>query len=504
MVSIKKMLLRLWNLRGLLTLIGIPIVLYPLLLAGGKEGACAYVLGLVSLYWIFGVLPLTITSLIPLFLLPILGVMDSASVASAYMKDTVFFMLGAFTLAVAMEKWHLHKRLAWSTLLLTGTSPGSILLGFMLVSFFLSMWTSNTAVATIMIQIARSVADEIRRQRSKIDSMEKTDTDIVTLSEYVMKENGEANLEVDDNTSTMNELSTGLSSSEAELLETQNDQNSNVHKAFLLGIAYSSLIGGSATLVGSLQCIIMKDYLDTNYGIHVMGFTSWIAVALPCQLTIMAIGWVWLQWLFLDLSFTKLCCKGRQGQEHGKGYFKKFIRNELKELGPIRYVSITTSSIAIPILLFALPAHPKEAVKTFMKEPWLVVLVFTLVVASLCEGLGNVSVITILLPILSNLAHTMHVNPLYFIVPCTLSSNFAFMFPIASGPNIIAYSYGNLLVFDMVKAGTILNIISIAMVNVCAHTLVVWVFDVKQYPEWAPVISMNSTTPGTLNITVTS
>ncbi|XP_077986178.1 solute carrier family 13 member 1-like [Glandiceps talaboti] len=422
--------------------------------------------------------------------------MDSASVASAYMKDTIFFILGAFTLTVAMEKWNLHKRLAWSTLLLVGTSPGSILLGFMLVSFVLSMWASNVAVATLMVQIAQSVADEIKRQCTKKHSGKRADAEMVTLSKYVSTEDREANDDVDDNVTNTEELPTDIITSEAE---SQNDQKDNVNKAFLLGIAYSSLMGGSATLIGSFQPVIMKDYLDTNYGTHVMGFLSWIAVALPCQLVILVIGWVWLQWLFLDLRFTTLCCKGRKGQEAGRGDFKKFIRKELKDLGPIRfpegsvlaifllllpvwfladpkifpgwislseggYVSITTSSIAIPILLFTLPAHPKEAVT----------------------------------------AHTMHVNPLYFIVPCTLSSNFAFMFPIASGPNTIAYSYGNLRVLDMVKAGIILNIISIAMVNVCAHTLVVWVFDVKQYPEWAPVINVNSTTPGTLNTTVTS
>ncbi|XP_077997334.1 Na(+)/citrate cotransporter-like [Glandiceps talaboti] len=322
-------------------------------------------------------------------------------------------------------------------------------------------------------------------------------------------------------------------------------------------------MGGSASLVGTAQVIVLKQFID------------------DC------------------LCRQRKCCsiKSKKYQVDKKCSIRVYIRAELKALGPVSwaegsvlvlfilsvlvwffadpvifpgwvqldkggYVSITTASVLIPISIFILPADPRGAYRRFKKDvkrrfeweklmdmktmqakypwliifivlgcllsmgkaaqasglsswvanqlsdirlldPWVIVLILTVAIAILCEALGNVSVVVFVLPILSDLADDMQVNPLYFIVPSVLAASFAFMLPVASGPNIIAYSYGNLKVMDMVKAGFPMNIICIVIVNICTHTLCVWVFDIYTFPDWAqrPRGIPNTTMPTTLNST---
>ncbi|XP_077983815.1 solute carrier family 13 member 2-like isoform X2 [Glandiceps talaboti] len=599
MVGLKKCCLALWSLRNIFILILTPVVFCPLLMNGRSDAACGYVLILVSVYWIFEILPLTMTGIIPLFLFPILGIMNASDTASAYTKDAVYFIFGSFCVAIAIEKWNLHKRIALLSLLLAGSKPASILLGFMLVSFFLSMWMVNTATASLIIPIAQAVAEEMKTKK-------KDSNNVSGPNELLLK------VTVDN---IENLVTGGKSTNDAEKEQvgediekkpetrsvTNHGTNDNINKAFLLGIAYCSLMGGTASLVGSTQTVYMKSFIDSNYGSQVMPFSSWLAVAVSCQVVSILIGWIWLQWLFLDLSFRNLfgaskCCRKKATEREGRKYtIKDYIRRELKVLGPVSwaegsvlaifilailawffadpvmfpgwisldkrgFVSITTSSNIIPILLFILPADPRGAYIRFKKdvsktfewetlmdmntmqtkypwmlvflifgcllalgkgcqvsglslwiadqlsgistlEPWLIVLIMTTSIALLCEALGNVSVVVVFLPILAEMAHSMEVNPLYFIIPSTLAASFAFMLPIASGPNIVAYSYGNLRVMDMVKAGFLMNVICIFIVNVCTHTLCVWIFDIYTYPDWAPRTTINMTTPETLNTT---
>ncbi|XP_077983817.1 solute carrier family 13 member 1-like isoform X3 [Glandiceps talaboti] len=520
--------------------------------------------------------------------------MTAPAVASAYMIDGIFFVFGTFFVAVAIEKWNVHKRFALLSLRLVGTKPSHILLCFMAMSFVLSMWMSNTATASMIIPIARALALEMKKQRLAKENKKKG-YELGTLSTETLVNGSDEIEELESRNGDNNSIQPEQDTS--SLME--NDKFDDTTTAFQLGVVYCSLMGGAATLIGTPQTIIMKIHLDRTYGPQVMSFGSWFLVGFPCQVISILIGWVWLQWLFLDLSFRKLfqsskCCKkARKSSSKKNECVKEYIRGELKTLGPVswgewsiicifilailawftsdpgifpgwlsldktRYISITQSSILIAILLFILPANPREAYNRFAKDvskklewrrlmdiktarteypwmtlfltfgsglamgdacqvsglsawiaeklinlnhldPWIVALILIVGVSLACEGLGNVMVIIVALPIISELAHSMEVNPLYFIIPSTLAATFAFMLPISSGPSIVAYAYGNLRIVDMMKAGFLMNIICIFINNVCIHTLCVWIFDIYTYPDWAPRTSVTTTPPGTID-----
>src|SRR5438477_1530700 len=122
---------------------------------------------LMACWWIGEALPLAVTALLPMVLFPLLGVMNSKSVAAQYIDDNVFLFVGGFILALAMERWHLHKRIALRILLVFGTQPRRILLGFMVATGFISMWISNTAAAMMMVPIALAILLKLEETEDK-------------------------------------------------------------------------------------------------------------------------------------------------------------------------------------------------------------------------------------------------------------------------------------------------------------------------------------------------
>lgn len=193
---------RRFGVKRLVSFVVTPIVVIYLMFFAGvapESPLIAYTLGvalLMAVLWITEVVPLAVTSLIPVALFPLFGIMDGRAVAATYFNDVIFLFMGGFLVSLAMEKWDLHKRIAYNILCFTGTSPARILLGFMLASFFLSMWISNTATAMMMLPIAMAIIKQL------------------------------------------NELMNNKSSARFSV-------------GILLGIAYSASVGGMATLVGT-------------------------------------------------------------------------------------------------------------------------------------------------------------------------------------------------------------------------------------------------------------
>ena len=199
---------------------------------------------LMAVWWITEAIPLAITSLIPVALFPFLGIMDGKDVSSTYFNHVIFLFIGGFIIALAMQKWNLHKRIALKILILTGVSPGRILLGFMIATAFLSMWISNTATTMMMIPILLSI--------------------IGKLEETVGKKN-------------ISNYSIGL----------------------LLGVAYSASIGGIATLVGTPPNLSFARIFHIYFpDAPEISFATWFVFAIPISATFFCITWVYLYFKF--------------------------------------------------------------------------------------------------------------------------------------------------------------------------------------------------------------
>lgn len=456
------------------------ILLGPALFAGlwalqpfGLDVAQAKVLGVVAwmlTWWIAEVVPMGVTSLLPIILFPLLGVLSLEKTCVAYSNRYVFLFLGGFLIALAMEKWNLHRRLALNIVNRTGTSANHIILGFMLASYFISMWISNTATTLMMLPIATSV---------------------VTL--------------------LVNESNT-----------TRGTRNFST--ALMLSIAYGASIGGIATLVGSPPNAVMAGILDKSFG-HTVSFFEWMKWGLPFSIALLLMAyWVIVHVVFpnrlgkFELGHTiissELALLGSWRREE-KIVFGIFAGTALLWMAqePIAHVlkpmGIEFSDTAIAVIMgcsmFLIPASERTfnllEWRDTEKLPWGVLLMFGggmslavafdqsglvgaitrhmtgfqagnqfMFVSMLCAvGLiitalmSNIAMVNIFVPVVAALAAGSGVSPEVFAIPVTIAASCDFMFPMSTPPNAIAYSSGHIKSRDMLKAGVLLNVLSLIL-----------------------------------------
>jgi len=459
---------------------------------------------LMAIWWVTEALPLAVTALVPLVAFPMLGVIDGKEISESYINHIIFLFMGGFIMALAMERWGLHKRIALYILKWVGVSPGRILLGFMLASAILSMWISNTATTMMMIPIVSSIIFELEENIGK-----------KKISRYAI----------------------GL----------------------LLGIAYSASIGGNATLVGTPTNLICVRMLTVLYpSAPEITFGQWFFFAFPITIIMFVAAFSLLyfsyrpkeQWVNLDSDTFKTLLKatGKSSYEE-KVVFVMFLllaflwitRSGISYNGFTipgwaaifnnpAFINDGTTAIFISLLLFIWPSKNKQDEhimnwKTANRLPWNIVLlfgggfalakgfessglalwfgeqlawgdqipsiVFVLAIVTmmsfLTELTSNVASTQMLLPAFAAIAVSTGDNPLLFMIPATLASSLAFMLPTATPPNAIIFGSDRIKIENMIRSGFRLNMVGVIIITVMTYLLIEKMFGVviNEIPNWA-------------------
>lgn len=445
----------------------------------------------VAFWWVFEVVPISVTAMLPIILFPITGAMELSTTTAAFGHKYVFLYIGGFILAIAIEKWNLHKRIALNIINIIGTSVSKIILGFMLATAFLSMWISNTATSVMMLPIGMAII-----------------------------------LQLKDNP------------------DTKEDENAIFGKALMLSIAYSASIGGIATLIGTPPNLIFAGILEEQYNVE-MTFSKWIIYGLPISIILLFICWKYLT--NVAFKFTQKDFPG------GKAEIKRLLNNLGKISYEEKAVLIvfcvtaflwisrsfllskfipaiddTIIAMASATILFLIPSKNKKSQKIIdwqsaVKLPWGILLLFggglalaegfktsglaqwigsqitqfehlplfallfilILAVNFLTEITSNLATTAMLLPIIAPIALVLNVHPFTLMVGITVAASCAFMLPVATPPNAIVFGSGYLTIPDMMKAGIWMNILSVVLIAIITYFLlpILWDFDVMIFPE---------------------
>ena len=444
----------------------------------------------IAIWWIFEALPIAVTALLPIVLFPIAGGMDLAQTTASYGHKLIFLIMGGFIIAIAIEKWNLHKRIALKIIYFIGTDVRKIILGFMVATAFLSMWISNTATAVMMLPIGVVIIKQLK-----------------------------------DNPNT------------------DENENNIFGKALMLAIAYSASIGGIATLIGTPPNLVMAGIVSQVYGYEI-SFLEWIVFGLPVSMLLLAICWVYLT----RYAFTFKQDKFPGGREEILKLKNELgvISYEQKIVGlvfiSVGFCWITRSfllekifpalddaiiAIIFAMILFIINAKSKNDKilewKEAVKMPWGILLLFgggmslakafdvsglaiwignqitafgnfdlflfliLLVTAInfLTEVTSNVATTAMLLPVIAPIALELDIHPFIMMTAAAVAASCAFMLPVATPPNAIVFGSGYLRIPDMVKKGFLLNIISILIIVLMVYYLlpVVWDIDKDVFPK---------------------
>ncbi|MFC2131285.1 SLC13 family permease [Bacteroidota bacterium] len=459
---------------------------------------------LMAFWWITEAIPLGVTSLLPIFMFPLLDIVNTKVVASEYFNSTIFLFIGGFFIAIAMETWNLHKRIALIIIRLLGFGASGMILGFMVASAFLSMFISNTATAIMMLPIGMAVL--------------------------------------------------------VKLEQTYSQQSShNFSTPLMLGIAYGASVGGIATLVGTPPNLaLVRIFHITFPNAPEISFGNWMVLALPISLVMLAITWLLLTKILFKIPQKLKVDRNDIKQEYkalGKMSFEEksvlavFVLTGLLwifradiSIGALvipgwshilktpEFIDDGTIAVIMASLLFALPAKSNTqrsllVAKSFKKIPWEIIILFgggfalakgfqvsglsellgeqfkgfenihpLFMVIVVCFGLtflteltSNTATTQTLLPILAAIAVAMNINPLFLMIPATISASFAFMLPVATPPNAIVFGSGKIKISEMARTGLIINLIGVIVVSTMFYFLGDFLFNINpiDFPDWA-------------------
>ena len=470
-------------------LIGGALAFIVMLFIGPPEGLSvegwrtAAVAVLMAVWWMTEAIPIPATAILPLVLFPTLGVLSAPNASAPYANDLIFLFMGGFFIAVTMERWGLHKRIALGILSYVGTGPYQLVLGFMIATAFLSMWISNTATAAMMLPIGIAVGEMFKPQDQE--------------GPYEF----------------------GI--------------------ALMLGIAYAASIGGSATLIGTPPNAVFAGAASEMLDVQI-GFVQWMGVGVPIVLVMLPITWILLtRFLYKPGKLSGDADAIILGERNSLGRMSSgervtavvftmtalawVMRGEktfgdvtvpgLETLTPL--VTDSTIAMAAALLLFMLPVSWSRGTfaldwETARKIPWGVLVLFggglslaramdqsglaswiggavgaleavpvvvliaftALLVIFLTEMTSNTATSTMAMPIMAGAAIGLGVEPLLLMGAAALAAAMAFMLPVATPPNAIVFASGYITIPQMAKAGFFLNIIGVIVISLLGSLLI--------------------------------
>jgi len=465
---------------------GIFLLVLTLLLAppAGMSGPAWNVAGIAALmavWWVTEALPVAATALVPVIAFPALGVGDIQQAAAPYANPLIFLFLGGFMLALALERWNLHRRIALTILNRFGTRPAALVAGFLVTTALLSMWVSNTATAMMMLPIGLSV---IR---------------LLHVEEVAVLPTGEGR---------------------------------NFAVALPLSIAYGATIGGLGTLIGTPPNALLAAYMAETHGVSI-GFGQWMLLGVPLVVILLPLAWLVLTRVAFPVG--RAAIPGAQNT----------IAHEYALLGPIRppemrvavifaataalwmtrpainnlfpgfALSDPAIAIAAALALFAIPANAGNGERLLnwdwvQRLPWgvlilfggglslaaaisgsglslwisetmttgagwpffLIVLLIAAVVDFLTEITSNTATAAVFLPLVAAFAISIGTSPITLMVPVALAASCAFMMPVATPPNAIVFASGAVTIPHMARAGLMLNLAAIFLIVLASYSLV--------------------------------
>ncbi|KOC67775.1 Protein I'm not dead yet [Habropoda laboriosa] len=497
-------------------------------------------------YWISECFPMAITSLIPVVLFPLFGILSTADTCSCYMNDTIMVFIGGLILAVATEHSNLHLRIALGVMKTVGCTHGKLLGGLCAVTTFISMWVSNTAATAMMVPIIFAVLTELEQ------------AGLCRVFE--------------------NKLDPENPGKEPEQYPTK------VTKAYLMAAAYCATFGGTGTIVGTGTNLTFKGiYENTFPNSEGINFTQWMIASMP-QMIVNTI----LTWLYLRIVFMGYLRPGSKDAqlatigEEGEAITNRVIQERYKELGGITFheasvatlflfciflwifrkpgfvqgwseaitdiaVRDSTPVILVSILMFFIPKNlnflrsfdkdptnrpnvSSEGLITWdviqKKMPWslmfllgggfaisrgsiasclakrmgealvplkslppvLILFFVSLFVGTITEFTSNVGIANITLPVVAQMCVAMEMHPMYLMVPATIMCSYSFRLPVGTPPNAIITVVGHIPTKWLMMGGCGPSLYAIVVQGLFFITWGTFIYDINEFPAWAKEI----------------
>ena len=486
------------------------LLLFPVDPGNIPASRLAAVAVLMAVWWVTDAIPLFATALLPLVLFPLLGIMSGNETAPIYFNSTIVLFLGGFMIALTMEKWDLHRRIALNIIHAVGGGPARIVLGFMVAAAFLSMWISNTATAVMMVPIGLAIVLQIESEAGR-------------------------------------------------------DRARHFSVGLMLGIAYGCTVGGLTTLVGTPPNLSFVRIFEILFpDAPAIAFGQWLVMALPVGMIMLVVAWVMITRVFhrvpegvtvdRQVVETERARLGAVSFEE-RAVLAVFVSTALLwvfrvdlQLGFLSLpgwsrllpnpgmIDDGTVAITLASVLFFIPTRNRKKGATRVmgpdvipRLPWNIVLLFgggfalaagfqetglAQLIGRQFEVLGNLPVFVMILlvcvaltflteftsntattemilPILASVAVVTGTHPLVLMIPATLSASCAFMMPVATPPNAIVFGSDRITVGEMARTGIVLNLVGVVVIATVVFTVGLAVFDIDPsvVPEWARSIA---------------
>ena len=433
---------------------------------------------LMGIWWAFEAIPLQVTALMPLVLFPLLNIQDIGVISREYMNKVQFLFAGGFIIAIAIQKWGLHKRVALNILKFSGLNSRGIIASFMIASAVLSMWVMNTSTAIMLLPVGISVIKVISDTVNNVAENEKY----------------------------------------------------NFQLCLLLGIAYAASVGGIATPIGTSPNGVLIQFASNNYNYDI-GFANWISIGFPITIGLAPLIWFLLTYVIFPVNFSAsqeskdkldsmLKELGSMSSEEKKVIivfistaFFWIFRQLLDNLPGLSLLDDSVIAITGAISLFFIK-EKKSKNKLLLWDDvqngfpwgliflfgggmalayvvndsglalwlaslipsetyfWIILITVIVMVIFLTELTSNLTTTITFLPVVASVGLNLGINPLLLILPLTISASCAFMLPVATPPNSIVYASNLIPIQKMVRAGIFINVSSIIYIFFISYFLI--------------------------------